>query len=70
MFASQDVFGIEPDIIVAPRGLTSGYQPLGACIFSDAIHEAISCRPRRLVSPTATYSPPPIACAAGSPISP
>ena len=29
MFASKDVFGIEPDMIVCAKGLTSGYQPLG-----------------------------------------
>ena len=47
MFASQDVFGIEPDILVCAKGLTSGYQPLGACIFSDEIYEVISARRSR-----------------------
>jgi putrescine---pyruvate transaminase len=42
MFASQDVFGIEPDIIVCAKGLTSGYIPLSAVIYSDAVHDAIS----------------------------
>ena len=40
-FASEDVFGIVPDMIVTAKGLTSGYQPLGACIFSDRIYEAM-----------------------------
>lgn len=42
MFASQDVFGIEPDIIVSAKGLTSGYIPFSAVIYSDAVHESIS----------------------------
>ena len=66
MFASQDVFGIEPDIIVCAKGLTSGYQPLGACIFSDAIHEAVSAAdPDGWFTNGYTYSGHPIACAAG-----
>ncbi|MCH8537854.1 MAG: aminotransferase class III-fold pyridoxal phosphate-dependent enzyme, partial [Alkalimonas sp.] len=32
-FASWDVFGIKPDIITTAKGITSGYQPLGACIY-------------------------------------
>ena len=27
-FASKDVFGIEPDIIVTAKGISSGYIPL------------------------------------------
>ena len=30
LFASKDVFGIEPDIIVSAKGISSGYVPLGA----------------------------------------
>jgi adenosylmethionine-8-amino-7-oxononanoate aminotransferase len=64
MFASRDEFGIEPDIIVTAKGLTSGYIPLSAVIYSDAIHEVIS-------APDAdawfthgyTYSGHPVACA-------
>ncbi len=39
-FASEDVFGIVPDIITCAKGLTSGYLPLGACIISDARYGA------------------------------
>ena len=42
MFASEDAFGIVPDVIVCAKGLTSGYIPLSAVIYSDAIHETIS----------------------------
>ena len=37
MFASKDEFGIVPDMIVCAKGLTSGYIPLSAVIYSDAI---------------------------------
>ena len=35
-FASEEVFGITPDIITCAKGLTSGYMPMGATIISDA----------------------------------
>ncbi|MEP6017242.1 MAG: aminotransferase class III-fold pyridoxal phosphate-dependent enzyme [Paracoccaceae bacterium] len=41
-FASEDVFGMVPDIITTAKGLTSGYQPLSATIISNDIHEVIS----------------------------
>jgi putrescine---pyruvate transaminase len=66
MFASKDVFGIEPDILVCAKGLTSGYQPLGACIFSDEIYEVISAAdPEGWFTNGFTYSGHPVACAAG-----
>ncbi len=40
-FASYDLYGITPDIITTAKGLTSGYIPMGAMIYSDRIHEAI-----------------------------
>ena len=65
IFASQDVFGIEPDILVTAKGLTSGYQPLGACIFSDEIYEVISAPdPDGWFTNGFTYSGHPVACAA------
>ncbi len=42
MFASQDVFGIQPDMITTAKGLTSGYQPLSATLFNDEIYEVIA----------------------------
>jgi len=41
-FCSQDVFGFQPDIITCAKGLSSGYLPLGATIYSDEIHQVIS----------------------------
>jgi adenosylmethionine-8-amino-7-oxononanoate aminotransferase len=64
-FASQDVFGIEPDMIVSAKGLTSGYLPLGVTIYSDAIHEAISQPgPEVWFAHGFTYSGHPVCCAA------
>ena len=42
MFASQDEFGIVPDMILCAKGLTSGYIPLSVVIYSDEIQEVIS----------------------------
>jgi adenosylmethionine-8-amino-7-oxononanoate aminotransferase len=64
-FASKDVFGIEPDMIVTAKGLTSGYQPLGACIFSDRIYDVMSAPdPDGWFTNGYTYSGHPVACAA------
>ena len=65
-FSSKDVFHIEPDIITCAKGLTSGYQPLGACIISEHIMDAVSGAEHQdvLFSNGYTYSAHPIACAA------
>jgi putrescine---pyruvate transaminase len=66
MFASEDVFGIVPDIIVTAKGLTSGYIPLSAVIFSDAIYESISAPdPDIWFTHGYTYAGHPVACAVG-----
>ncbi|MDT8894860.1 aminotransferase [Halomonas sp. I1] len=67
MFASEDEFGIVPDIITCAKGLTSGYLPLGATIFSDRIYEVIS-KPQAdgaIFTHGFTYSGHPVSCAAG-----
>jgi putrescine---pyruvate transaminase len=65
-FASKDLFGIEPDIIVTAKGISSGYVPLGAVIFSDRIYEVISRPdPDCWFTNGFTYSGHPVACAAG-----
>lgn len=61
-FAAKDVFGAEPDIICCAKGLSSGYQPIGAVIFSDRIYEAMSGD--RWYASGFTYSGHPVACAA------
>jgi putrescine aminotransferase len=39
-FAAQH-FGVEPDLIVTAKGITSGYMPLGAVLVSDAVAEVL-----------------------------
>jgi adenosylmethionine-8-amino-7-oxononanoate aminotransferase len=64
-FASERVFGIQPDIIISAKGLTSGYLPLGAMLFSDRIFDAISDRGHgRYFAVGYTYSGHPVCCAA------
>jgi len=64
MFASEDIYGMVPDIICTAKGITSGYQPLSATIISDEIYEVIS-GPDAMFSHGMTYSGHPAACAAG-----
>ena len=65
-FASRDVFGIEPDIIVSGKGISSGYVPLAAIIFSDRIYDVVATPdPDAWFTHGFTYSGHPVACAAG-----
>jgi putrescine---pyruvate transaminase len=66
-FASEARFGIMPDMVVTAKGLTSGYQPLGAVLISDRIAGALAeaTDPAKPVfSNGFTYSGHPVACAA------
>jgi len=63
-FASEKVFGIQPDIITCAKGLTSGYLPLGACIISDTMMERMTHQGEVLFSNGYTYSGHPVSCAA------
>ncbi|WP_343115767.1 aminotransferase [Ostreiculturibacter nitratireducens] len=63
-FASWDEFGVMPDIICTAKGLSSGYIPIGAMIFSDRIWAAIAADGRRWYTSGFTYSGHPVACAA------
>jgi len=63
-FASESEFGITPDIINCAKGLTSGYVPLGATIYSDAIHDVLSAPdPDAWFTHGFTYSGHPVCCA-------
>ncbi len=64
MFASKDVFGIQPDIITTAKGLTSGYQPMSATIISEEIFEVMSAKGAMFLHGM-TYSGHP-ACAAAA----
>lgn len=66
-FASEDVFGIVPDIITAAKGISSGYQPLGAAIISEKLLSRISgdsASENSYYTNGFTYSGHPVACAA------
>ena len=63
-FASEAEFGIVPDMILCAKGLTSGYIPLSAVIYSDEVHEVISAPdPNVWFTHGYTYSGHPISCA-------
>ena len=64
-FASLEEFGVQPDIICSAKGLTSGYLPLGAVIFSDRIWRVMAEGGQRWFTTGFTYSGHPVACAAG-----
>ena len=63
-FASRDEFGVQPDIICTAKGLSSGYVPIGAVIFSDRIWAAMAADGARWFTSGYTYSGHPVACAA------
>ena len=66
-FASEPVFDFVPDIITCAKGLSSGYLPLSATIFSDEIYDVISVPQAEgaLFTHGFTYSGHPVCCAAG-----
>ena len=66
-FASEAVFGIQPDLITTAKGLTSGYVPMGAVLVSDRLlNELNACGGDSTVfSNGFTYSGHPVAAAAG-----
>ena len=63
-FASEAEFGVVPDIITCAKGLTSGYLPLGAVIFSDRIWDVMARKGDRWFTSGFTYSGHPVSCAA------
>jgi len=63
-FASADVFGVVPDIICLAKGITAGYQPLGAVMFSEALWQEMAAGGHRWFTSGYTNSGHPIACAA------
>ncbi len=65
-FASEAVFGIVPDIITVAKGITSGYQPLGAVLISDRLIAQLSGAQAEagIFANGFTYSGHPVACAA------
>ena len=66
-FASESVFGMQPDMISVAKGLTSAYAPLGATLLSDEIYDVISVPQATgaMFTHGYTYSGHPVCCAAG-----
>jgi len=66
-FASEAVFDFVPDVIVCAKGISSGYLPLSATIFSDEMYEVLSIPQAdgALFTHGFTYSGHPVSCAAG-----
>lgn len=65
VFASKDVFGIEPDMITFAKGVTSGYFPLGGVMIASHLFEELrrSNHPDAMFAHGLTYSSHPIGCA-------
>lgn len=57
-------FGLEPDLIVFAKGVTSGYLPLGGVVASARVAEPFWEAPGRTFAHGATYSGHPTCCAA------
>jgi adenosylmethionine-8-amino-7-oxononanoate aminotransferase len=66
MFAC-DGEGVRPDIMTVAKGLTAGYAPMGAMLFSDAIYTGIAdgAAPGAPVGHGHTYSAHPVSAAIG-----
>lgn len=65
VFASQDVFGIDPDMITFAKGVTSGYFPLGGVAISARLMEELrrSNHAEAVFAHGLTYSSHPVGCA-------
>lgn len=63
MFGIEHWEGVIPDIVTLAKGITSGYLPLGAAVFSDEIFQALKSRDRFYHG--FTYSGHPSVCQAG-----
>jgi putrescine---pyruvate transaminase len=61
------LWGVKPDIMCLAKGITSGYQPLGATTINEKIADAFTRDKSSLsaVYHAYTYSGHPVACAAG-----
>ncbi len=65
MFGSE-TFGIDPDMVSIAKGITSGYQPLSACIVGEKVWDVLVERSGDLgvFGHGYTYSAHPVSCAA------
>jgi adenosylmethionine-8-amino-7-oxononanoate aminotransferase len=59
---AAETYGLEPDILVTAKGLTSGYAPLGAVLVSEAIGDVVT-RGDHGFPMGYTYAGHPVSCA-------
>jgi 4-aminobutyrate--pyruvate transaminase len=64
-FWGCQTFGIAPDLMTMAKGLSSGYQPIGAVMISDAVYQAIADESARIgvFGHGFTYGGHPVPCA-------
>ncbi|MDR6756740.1 adenosylmethionine-8-amino-7-oxononanoate aminotransferase [Mycoplana sp. BE70] len=65
VFASKDVFGLDPDMITFAKGVTSGYFPLGGVMIAGRLFEELrqSNHSDAMFAHGLTYSSHPVGCA-------
>lgn len=65
VFASTDVFGLDPDMITFAKGVTSGYFPLGGVMIAGRLFEQLrrSNHSDAVFAHGLTYSSHPVGCA-------
>ncbi|PLP60002.1 aspartate aminotransferase family protein [Mesorhizobium loti] len=65
VFASGDVFGLDPDMITFAKGVTSGYFPLGGVVISERLLQELrrSNHPDAVFAHGLTYTSHPVGCA-------
>ncbi|MFE0016841.1 aminotransferase [Mesorhizobium sp. NPDC059054] len=65
VFASGDVFGLDPDMITFAKGVTSGYFPLGGVVISEQLLQELrrSNHPDAMFAHGLTYTSHPTGCA-------
>jgi adenosylmethionine-8-amino-7-oxononanoate aminotransferase len=63
MFATEEVFGVIPDMLTFAKGVTSGYFPQGGVAISEALHDQLDDS-NAVFSHGFTYSNHPAGCAA------
>lgn len=65
IFASEEVFGLDPDMITFAKGVTSGYFPLGGAVMSSRLLDDLrnSNQANAMFGHGYTYTSHPIGCA-------
>lgn len=62
-WSAAELYGVRPDLMILAKGLTSGYQPLGAVVASAAVTEPFRAGAGEVLKHGYTYSGHATACA-------